>query len=1085
LPCNDGETACNRDGSWVLECKNGSFEPLEHCNGLGCRDGVCRLCEEGKQACGLGILAQCEENKWVEIKNCEEQGKICDPVAGCVACKEGSFRCKGNIIQACMAGEWKDGINCAASNQFCNINECVDGQAFDGLWEVLGEVQQNQDSCSRPAPTEPSTWVVKIDQTGNSFNLVETGDDDTPVSITNGTVNQNRLQADSVQDWVIGNAPLECTIQVHSTLDLILGDDGWLTGTWTMDFSEGEGACDITHSINGFPTPRPCKVYWDIKARRYECTAKGVELCGTGVDEDCDGEVDEDDCLAPCEEGDHTCDTDVLQKCENGYWTNQENCSTNGKVCDPVMKDCVDSCTSDDQKVCRGDVLYQCDSGTGQFLPVMNCAESGLVCDQDACHEFEEACTRDGMKACRGTQVMECQAGVWTLVHECDFSQVCKSGECLDTPCDRGTTACHDDAVMKCSKDKKWYVSRDCKLEGLICSDEDMTCIKPCQQGDFECRGSDLWKCDANTGVYEFQEHCGDQGKFCADGQCEKLDASCQDGQTGCMERSIMKCVDSAWQEDENCDDTGMDCRNAVCVEAPAQCSTGQEMCNGDNLMKCDVYSRWAVEQECNAPQVCNPAELECTDPCNMGETTCFENNVFKCNDQGRMLPARDCGAEGLLCYMGDCREPDGGCEDQGFTACLSDIVYVCDQGAWSEQEDCSSRDPAVPCYEGSCRRPPWWGCEMGEMSCNNGQVLMCGWDGRFHVLYSCDPGDKCDKDGTKCTNDDYSCTGEGDVSCVHGQPMECVSGRNTPVNYCGKYQVCVDGDCLSQCYDEGATRCDPGDPSKVQECINSAWKEVDYCASGTCMVQNEKAACGPCTPGDTRCLDDSRLLECNADGTWEISTRCRDMGMNCGCAEGGACTCVPCNSDDSNLFREQITCDNQSIAGCTDGYWVDYRNCSNDSKVCAHGECIEGEGISGTWLFSGLFKDKPGETSCVYPPDGAPMISLKNLVQEGTSFSINTATEEFDDPFLVDGGTVTGNHFDGTNHFVLGDESECAVPLDMVFSADLVDERLIGSFEIKLGEFTGPSCPSQFPGGEFPWPAGCMSVWNFEAERR
>ena len=175
-----------------------------------------------------------------------------------------------------------------------------------------------------------------------------------------------------------------------------------------------------------------------------------------------------------------------------------------------------------------------------------------------------------------------------------------------------------------------------------------------------------------------------------------------------------------------------------------------------------------------------------------------------------------------------------------------------------------------------------------------------------------------------------------GEVRCgVDGIRERCNEAGAWVDDPCSEGYACDgEGECLPLVCERGEKRCDPDDPSRIQECneTRTGWvfseecEEDETCEYGVCVPAE-------CVPGSTICTADGQIRECNESGT--------GYGDPHNCAEGYVCEgdtciemiCTPGESECIDMRRMRIC----NYLGT--GY--DIEECP-DGTACAGGECIE-----------------------------------------------------------------------------------------------------------------------------------------------
>lgn len=319
-----------------------------------------------------------------------------------------------------------------------------------------------------------------------------------------------------------------------------------------------------------------------------------------GLDNDCDGSVDEGELCAPDERCRHG---SCVPRCGEVVWTceDDEICNTEGFCVDAACAD-VD-CPSGE--LC---VDGQCRAPCADVV-----CPAPLLCLAGRCSDPCAGVVCDEGRVCeRGVCVMGCECSSCTAGRECADTGVCVDPGCADRTCDAGHACVLGECVDAC-------LGSRCPLG------------ERCSMG--EC-------VDACTGV-----EC-DAGQKCLVGACAD---SCSDVDCGpgfkCVpgEDDQGECVDGCQGVD--CGE-GRTCRNGACIgTGMVTCSAGQVAVGMDCVDACDGVSCPEGEQcragRCQAP--CADIVCEASRVCRDG--ACVERCEGVQCPTGRECRAGVCGA--------------------------------------------------------------------------------------------------------------------------------------------------------------------------------------------------------------------------------------------------------------------------------------------------------------------------------------------------------------------------------------------------------------------------------------------------------
>jgi hypothetical protein len=611
------------------------------------------------------------------------------------------------------------------------------------------------------------------------------------------------------------------------------------------------------------------------------CACRSVgnaEVCGDGLDNDCDGAGD--DCRM-CG-GEPVADNDPkhCRSCDNACRGDQI-CEDEGCEC-PKTKpdDCDGACTdvSDDLE---------------------NCGECGVVCSPG------QLCT-DGECDCPAATPDACELGCVDFANDglncgacgnaCELGLVCTDGECacpyseLPTWCGSGSGC------------------RDLQTDPLACGSCDVVCSGGtiCSEGECVCPAAGAVPCDG-VGCVDLSSdagNCGACGAVCALGTvCDGAECVCPNADAPDFCDGI-GCVDFGSTE-RHCGACGNECGfGSTCVDAACECDEGFAAC-GDECADLNVNRDHcgACGNACGTGQVCRSGSCNCTD---VGTAMCGDGCADLWTDTDNCGECGNACAQGELCDYGECY-----CEGRTCSG-------VCQP--WNDEQNCGAC--GVVCQAGQY-------CDGEMCRCDGSGLAACG--ERCEDLYSsetacgacdvaCRPGETCSYGSCQCPWGQTYCASAGRCVALASDAASC----GTCGNACRPGEICSSGVCrcssTSQRFCASANTC-VSIYTDAQHCgaCDAACDPGEVCASGSCQCPSANhsycASEGTCV---SIYANDEHCGAC--DQACPAESHCSGFGCVCDDAAEALCddVCVNLGDDEANCGSCGNVCDGNQV--CTNG---------------------------------------------------------------------------------------------------------------------------------------------------------------------
>ncbi len=782
--CRDGALACDADAAPIAERCNGADDDCDGAiddgnpdGGAACQTGQPGRCAPGTEVCRDGAVA-CVRDADPMVEACNGADDDCDgaiddgnPGGGAACqtgrpgrCAPGTEMCRGGAV-ACV------GAADAVAEQCNGIDDDCDGMVDEGNPGGGAQCQTGQAGRCAPGRLLCQGGAVVCDR-------------------TDGPIAESCNGADDDCDGVV--------------------DDGFGVGDACQ---VGLGACQRAATL-------VCNAAGDGTRCNASPGAPTAERCGNGVDDDCDGAVDEGfDNGDACQVGQGTCRRVGLRVC---------NAARDATVCDAVAgSPTAESCNALDDD-CDGTVDEQNPGGgvacqTGQpgrcSAGIRNCHDGALLCDRtngpigESCNGADDDCdaatdeqNAGGGAACQSGQPGRCAAGTVrcldaTLSCVRDADPVAEQCNGVDDDCDGTIDQGNPQGGAACVTGRPGR----CGPGNVKCVDASLTCVGTSGAIAETCNGVD----DDCDGIVDEGNPQG--GGACVTGQAGRCGAGtqlCQGGALVCN-RTNGPVAETCNGVDDDCDgviDQSNPQGGGACVTGQSgRCSAGTQLCQGGAL-------------------VCNRTNGPVAETCNGVDDDC-DGVIDQSNPQGGGAcvtgQAGRCSAGTQLCQGGAlvCNRTNG------------PVAETCN----GVDDDCDGViDQSNPQGGGACVTGQPGRCSAGTQACQGG-ALVCNRNNE-PIAESCNGADdNCDgtvdegnPGGGAACGSFPACQG-GSTQCSGGS-LQCVAFNQPSGSACGDQTSNI---CTSPDSCDGAGNCRPNNVADGTVCQFSGI--VCFCSSGVC----------------------------------------------------------------------------------------------------------------------------------------------------------------------------------------------------------------------------------------------------------